>query len=129
MIDSILTLHEANIDHKCYRLWSKPNKQVEITVRTGAGMTNPVEVEDVTKEEMEDAMETYNLKLTKKEMGNKINYYETKNEEIRKPQTFVEEMNLEEWSIAMRVNYLATGGPGRKVGKPQMRETQGPLEY
>ena len=64
--------------------------------------------EDVTKEEMEDAMETYNLKLTKEEMGDKINYYETKNEEIRKPQKFVKEMNLKEWSIAMRVNYLAT---------------------
>ena len=48
-MDCILTLHEANIDHKCSRLWSKPNKQVEITVRTGAGMTNPVEVEGVVK--------------------------------------------------------------------------------
>ena len=49
LMDCILTLHEANINHKCYRLWSKPNKQVEITVRMGAGMTNPVKVEGVMR--------------------------------------------------------------------------------
>ena len=47
LIDCMVSLNEANIDHKCYRLWWKLNKRVEITVRTGAGMTDPVEVEGV----------------------------------------------------------------------------------
>lgn len=101
---------------------------------------------DVTKEEMEDALETYNVKLTKEEMGEKIKYHEMKNEDIRKPQKFLEEMNLEECSIAMRVKSFMVDCPGnmraRYKGRedclrcklkpefqgPAMRETQGHLE-
>ena len=102
--------------------------------------------EDVTKEEMEDALVTYNLKLTKEEMGDKLKYQEMKNEDIRKPQKFLEEMNLEECSIAMRVKCFMMDCPGnmraRYKGRetclrcklkpefqgPAMRETQGHLE-
>ena len=55
------------------------------------------------KEEMEDALVTYSLKLTKEEIGDKLKYQEMKNVDIRKPQKFLQEINLEECFIAMRV--------------------------
>ena len=102
--------------------------------------------EDVTKEEMEDALATYNLKLTNEEMGNKLKYQEMKNVDIRKPQKFLEHMNLEEYSIAMRVKCFMVDCPGnmraRYKGReaclrctlkpefqgPATRETQGHIE-
>ena len=47
LIDCMLTLNEANMDHKCYRLWYLLNKRLNIIIRTGAGTTEPVEVEGV----------------------------------------------------------------------------------
>ena len=68
--------------------------------------------EDVTKDDMEDALEIYNLKLTKEEMGDKQKYHELKNEDIRKPHKFLEDMNIEECSIAMRVKSFMVDCPG-----------------
>ena len=62
-----------------------------------------VSEEDVTKKEMEDALVTCNLKLTKEEMGDKLKYQEMKNVDIRKPKKFLENMNLEECSVVIRV--------------------------
>ena len=75
-----------------------------------------------TKEEMEDALETYNLKLTKEEMDDKIKYHEMKNEDIRKLQKFLEEMNLEECSIAMRVKSFMVDCPGNMRARYNGRE-------
>ena len=46
------------------------------------------------KEEMEEALVMYNLKMTKEEMGDKKKYVNMKNDDIRKPQKFLEEMNI-----------------------------------
>ena len=47
LIDCMLTLNQANVDHKCYRLWYLLNKKLVLSIRTGAGTTDPVEVEGV----------------------------------------------------------------------------------
>ena len=47
LIDTMLSLNEAKIDHKCYRLWYKLNSKVVFTVQTGVGKTDPVMVDDV----------------------------------------------------------------------------------
>ena len=102
--------------------------------------------EDITKEELEDALEIYNLKITKEEMGDKDKYREMKNEDLRKPQKFLEDMNLEQCSVAMRVKCYMVDCPGNMRAKykgreiclrcklkpefhgPNMRETQEHLE-
>ena len=35
------------MDHKCYQLWYLLNKRLKISIMTGAGTTEPVEVEGV----------------------------------------------------------------------------------
>ena len=47
LIDTMLSLEKAKIDHKCYRLWYKLNKRVVLTARTGVGNTDPIEVDNV----------------------------------------------------------------------------------
>ena len=78
--------------------------------------------EDVSKEELEDALEIYNLKTTKEEMGDKQKYKEMKHEDIRKPQKFLQEMNLEECSVAMRVKCYMVDCPGNMRAKYKGRE-------
>ena len=58
---------------------------------------------EVTKEEINDAIEIHHLKNLKEEMGDKEKYKEMKNQDLRKPQPFMKEMNLEQCAIAMRV--------------------------
>ena len=88
----------------------------------------------------------YNLKMTKEEMGDKKKYVNMKNDDIRKPQKFLEEMNIEECSVAMRVKCFMVDCPGNMKARykgrevclkcklkpgfqgPAMRETQQHLE-
>jgi hypothetical protein len=91
----------------------------EICQKIGMG---DLSEEDVTKEEMEDAIEIYNLKMTKEEMGDKQKYREIKNEDIRKPQIFLKEMNLEQCSVAMRLKCFMIDCPGNMRAKYKNRE-------
>ena len=115
----------------------------EICVKIGI---RDVTKEEVTKEEMEEALVMYNLKMTKEEMGDKKKYVNMKNDDIRKPQKFLEEMNIEECSVAMRVKCVMVDCPGNMKARykgrevclkcklkpgfqgPAMRETQQHLE-
>ena len=101
---------------------------------------------EVTKEEIHDAIEIHHLKYLKEEMGDKEKYKEMKKEDLRKPQTFMKEMNLEQCAIAMRIKcYMINCAgnmrahyrgreecvkcrPGQGVLGPGLRETQGHLE-
>ena len=57
---------------------------------------------EVTNEDIEDALNFNHMKNMKEEMADKENYRELKNQDLRKPQKFLEELNLEECWIAMR---------------------------
>ena len=61
---------------------------------------------------MEDALEIYNLKMTKEEMGDKQKYREIKKEDIRKPQKILQEMNLVEGSIVVSEKWFIIDCPG-----------------
>ena len=105
-----------------------------------------ITIENVTKEEVEDALDMYNLKSTKEEMGDKVKYKDMKKEDFRKPQSFLKEMNLEQCSVAMRLKCFMIDCPGNMRNKykgreecircklksgvegPAMRETQDHLE-
>ena len=40
----MLSLSEANVNQKCYRLWYELNKRLVLKIRTEAGETEEVEV-------------------------------------------------------------------------------------
>ena len=71
----------------------------------------------VTKEEVKDALEIHHLKIMKEEMGDKEKYKDIKNEDIRKPQEFLKEMNLEQCAIATRVKCYMINCAGNMRGR------------
>ena len=101
---------------------------------------------EVTKEEINDAIEIHHLKNLKEEMGDKEKYKEIKNQDLRKPQTFMKDMNLEQCAIAMQVKCFMINcagnmrshyrgreecvkcRPSKGVQGPGLRETQEHLE-
>ena len=46
---------------------------------------------NVTREEVKDALDIHHLKNIKQEMGEKVKYKDMKNEDLRKPQQFMKE--------------------------------------
>ena len=105
-----------------------------------------ISTQDITQEEMDDALEIHHLKTTKEEMGVKQKYSQIKNEDFRKTQKFMQELSLEECCIAMRIKCFMIDCVGNMrnryrgreeclkcclkpgVSGPNMRETQGHLE-
>ena len=81
-----------------------------------------ITIENVTKEEVEDAVDIYNLKTTKEEMGDKVEYKDMKKEDFRKPQSFLKDMNLEQCSVAMRLKCFMIDCPGNMRTKYKGRE-------
>ena len=58
---------------------------------------------EVTNEDIEDALNLNHMKNIEEEMVDKENYRELTNQDLRKPQKFLEELNLEECWIDMRL--------------------------
>ena len=64
----------------------------------------------------------FNLKMTKYELGDKKRYKDMKNDDIRKTQKFIEKMNIEECSVAMRVKCFMVYCPGNMKARYKGRE-------
>ena len=84
-------------------------------------------IEDITKnevseEEMEDALNINHMKYIKEEMGDKEKYRELKNQDLRKPQKWLEELNLEECCIAMRLKCFMIDCAGNMRARYKGRE-------
>ena len=64
----------------------------------------------------------FDLKMSKDEMEDKKKYMDMKNDDIRKPQKFIEKMNIEECSLAMRVKCFMVDCPGNMKARYKGRE-------
>ena len=80
---------------------------------------------NVTREEVKDALDIHHLKNLKEEMGDKVKYRDMKNEDLRKPQQFMRELNLEQCAIAMRVKTYMINCAGNMKGRYRGREECG----
>ena len=78
---------------------------------------------EITKDEINDALEIHHMKNLREEMGDKIKYSEMNNIDTRKPQTFMKEMNLEECCVAMRIKCLMIDCAGNMRARYRGRET------
>ena len=102
--------------------------------------------EDISKDEIQDALEIHHLRTIKEEMGDKKKYQNIKIEDVKKPQDFLQDLNMEECCVAMRIKCFMIDCSGNMRSKykgrevclkcclkpgvqgPDMRETQNHLE-